>query len=99
MIFRKKNLMDNAQMNQNRIKNTYNIAEIKKADLLLAEQIRKMEEIKKPMEENKNKLKEMRNKLNSSVRESFEKVVSIYFKHLANLHQIFFLISNNKINI
>ena len=55
-----------------------------------------MEEIKKPMEENKNKLKEMRNKLNSSVGESFEKVVSIYFKHLANLHQIFFLISNNK---
>ena len=96
---KKKNLMDNAQMNQNRIKNTYNIAEIKKADLLLAEQIRKMEEIKKPMEENKNKLKEMRNKLNSSVRESFEKVVSIYFKHLANLHQIFFLISNSKINI
>ena len=98
-----KSLMDNAQINQSRIKNkvqnTYNIAEIQKADLQLAEQIRKMEELKIPMEENKRKLKEMRAKLYSSIREGFEKVLSTYFKHLANLHQYFFLLSNNKLDI
>ena len=98
-----KSQMDNAQINQNRIKNkvkiTYNVAEIKKADLHLAEQIRKMEELKKPMEENKKKLKEMKDKLNPSIREGFENVLSTYFKHLANLHQYFFLLSNNKLDI
>jgi hypothetical protein len=50
-----KNSMDNAQINQNNIKRkyTYNVLEIKKADLLLAEQIKKMEEVMNPMEENK----------------------------------------------
>ena len=98
-----KSSMDNAQINQNKIKNkvqyTYNIAELKKADLVLAEQIRKMEEIKVPMDENKKKLIELRDKLNSSIRDSFEKVFSIYFKHLANLHQYFFLLENNKLEL
>ena len=98
-----KSLMDNAQINQNKIKsklkNSYNVAEIKKADLLLAEQIRKMEEIKIPMEENKKKLNEMRSKINTSIREGFEKVLTIYFKHLANIHQFFFLLTNNKVDI
>ena len=98
-----KSQMDNAQINQNIIKNkvkiTYNVAEIKKADLHLAEQIRKMEELKIPMEENKKKLKEMKDKLNPSIREGFENVLSTYFKHLANLHQFFFLLSNNKLDI
>ena len=96
-----KSSMDNAQINQNNIKKkyTYNVAEIKKADLLLAEQIRKMEEIKIPMEENKKKLNEFRTKLYSSLRDSFEKVLFTYFKHLANLHQYFFLLLNNKKDI
>jgi len=98
-----KSSMDNAQINQNKIKNkvqyTYNIAELQKADLILAEQIRKMEEIKIPMDENKKKLIELRDKLNSSIRDSFEKVFSIYFKHLANLHQYFFLLENNKLEV
>ena len=58
--------MDNAQINHNKIKNkvqyTYNIVELQKADLVLAEQIRKMEEIKIPMDENKKKLMELRDK-------------------------------------
>ena len=95
--------MDNAQLNQKKIKNkvkkNYNVTEIKKADLILAEQIRKMEEIKIPMEENKKKLKEFRNTLNSSIKESFEKVLFMYFKHLANLHQYFFLLSSNKLEL
>ena len=98
-----KSNMDNAQINQKKIKNkvqyTYNIVELQKADLVLAEQIRKMEEIKIPMDENKKKLMELRDKLNISIRESFEKVFSIYFKHLANLHQYFFLLENNKLGI
>ena len=102
-FYKIKNSMDNAQINQNKIKNkvkkTYNVTEIKKADLILAEQIRKMEEIKIPMEENKKKLKEFRNTLNSSIKESFEKVLFIYFKHLANLHQYFFLLSSNKLEL
>ena len=98
-----KSSMDNAQINQNKIKNkvqyTYNIGELQKADLVLAEQIRKMEEIKIPMDENKKKLLELRDKLNASIRDSFEKVFSIYFKHLANLHQYFFLLENNKLDV
>ena len=95
--------MDNAQRKQNKIKNkvqyTYNIVELQKADLVLAEQIKKMEEIKIPMDENKKRLIELRGKLNSSIRDSFEKVLSIYFKHLANLHQYFFLLENNKLEV
>ena len=98
-----KSLMDNAQINQNKIKsklkNSYNVAEIKKADLLLAEQIRKMEEIKIPMEQNKKKLNEMRSKINTSIREAFEKVLTIYFKHLANIHQFFFLLTSSKLDL
>ena len=98
-----KSLMDNAQINQNKIKNqpknAYNVVENKKADLLLAEQIKKMEEIKIPMEQNKIKLNDMRTKLNSSIREGFEKVLSNYFKNLVNLHEFFFLLSHKRIDI
>ena len=100
---KKKELMNEAQVNRNKIKNQiqniYNVSENKKADLLLAKSIKKMEEIKIPMEENKKKLKEFRGTLIASFSLVFENYFFIYFKHLAILHQYFYLLDNNKMNI
>ena len=100
---KKKELMNEAQINRNKIKNQvqniYNVSENKKADLLLAKSIKKMEEIKIPMEENKKKLKEYKASLIASFSLIFENYFSIYFKHLAILYQYFYLLENNKINI
>ena len=100
---KKKELMDEAQKNRNKIKNQvqniYNVSENKKADLLLAKSIRKMEEIKIPMEENKKKLKEYKSTLIASFSHIFENYFSTYFKHLAILYQYFYLLENNKMNI
>ena len=100
---KKKELMNEAQLNRNKIKNQiqnkYNVSENKKADLLLAKSIKKMEEIKIPIEENKKKLKEFRGTLIASFSLVFENYFFIYFKHLAILHQYFYLLENNKMNI
>ena len=98
-----KSSMDDAQKNQKKIKNkaqyTYNVGEKKKADLQLAEQIRKMEEIKIPMEKNKKDLFQLKTELSSITKESFDKYIIIYFKYIANLHQLFFLLGNNKLEV
>ena len=95
--------MNEAQINRdkikNRIQNIYNVSENKKADLLLAKSIRKMEEIKIPIEENKKKLKEFRGSLIASFSLVFENYFFIYFKHSAILYQYFYLLENNRMNI
>ena len=100
---KKKELMNEAEKNRNKIKNQveniYNVSENKKADLLLAKSIKKMEEIKIPMEENKKKLKEYKSTLIASFSRIFENYFSTYFKHLAILYQYFYLLENNKMNI
>ena len=100
---KKKELMNEAQINRdkikNRIQNIYNVSENKKADLLLAKSIRKMEEIKIPIEENKKKLKEFRGSLIASFSLVFENYFFIYFKHSAILYQYFYLLENNRMNI
>ena len=100
---KKKELINEAQINRNKIKNQvqniYNVSENKKADLLLAKSIKKMEEIKIPMEENKKKLKEYKMTLIESFSHIFENYFSTYFKHLAILYQYFYLLENNKMNI
>ena len=100
---KKKELMNEAQKNRNKIKNQpfniYNVSENKKADLLLAKSIKKMEEIKIPMEENKKKLKEYKATLIASFSLIFENYFSTYFKHLAIIYQYFYLLENNKMNI
>lgn len=54
---KEKELMKEVEIYRNKIKNKiqniYNVSENKKADLALAERIKKMEDIKIPMEENK----------------------------------------------
>ena len=100
---KKKELMDEAKKNRNKIKNQvqniYNVGENKKADLLLAKSIKKMEEIKIPMEENKKKLREYKATLASSFSYVFENYFATYFKNLAILYQYFYLLENNKMNI
>ena len=100
---KKKEMMNEAQKNRNKIKskvkNIYNIGENKKADLLLAKSIQKMEEIKIPIEENKKKLKEFKTTLIESFSHIFENYFSTYFKHLAILYQYFYLLESNKMTI
>ena len=100
---KKKELIDEAQKNRNKIRNKvqniYNVSENKKADLLLAKSIKKMEEIKIPMEENKKKLREYKATLTSSFSYVFENYFSTYFKNLAILYQYFYLLENNKMAI
>jgi len=98
-----KKSLDEAQINQKKIKNdekyNYDISKKEEADLILAENIKKMEKIKKPLEANKNKLIEYRTKLKASLRDNFEILFSVCFKHLANYYQCLFLILNNKIDL
>ena len=100
---KKKEIMNEAQINRNKIKNEvqylYNVSENKKVDLQLAKSIIKMEEIKIPMEENKKKLKEFKTALITSFSQVFEDYFSLYFKHLAILYQYFYLLENNKMDI
>ena len=100
---KEKELMKEVEIYRNKIKNKiqniYNVSENKKADLALAERIKKMEDIKIPMEENKKKLKEYRVKLTASFSLVFENYFSIYFKHLAILNQYFYLLDNSKLDI
>ena len=97
-----KKSLDDAQINQKKIKNdekyNYEISKKEEADLLLAEKIKKMEKIKKPLEANKNKLIEYKTKLKASLRDNFEIIFSVSFKQLANYYQCLFLILNNKID-
>ena len=98
-----KKSLDDAQINQKKIKNdekyNYEISKKEEADLLLAEKIKKMEKIKKPLEANKNKLIEYKTKLKASLRDNFEILFSVSFKQLANYYQCLFLILNNKIDV
>ena len=100
---KKKVIMNEAQINRDKIKsqkeNIYKVSEIKKADLLLAKSIKKMDEVLIPMDKNKIKLKEFKTTLIATFSHVFENYFSLHFKHLAILYQYFYLLENNKLNI
>ena len=93
--------IDNAQNYHKKIdtedKYTYNYSEKNKAEFLLSEKIRKMDELKPSLDGDKKKLIQNSEILKSSMMNNFEIVISTNFKQLANLHQCFFLLSNSKI--
>ena len=75
------------------------VAKKEKADVLLSEKIKEMERIKSPLEKNKKELLECRTKLNSIIKNNFEIIVSVCFKHLSNYYQCLFLILNQRIEL
>ena len=98
-----KRALDDAQVYQKKVKNldkyTYNVSKKEKADVLLSEKIKEMERIKSPLEKNKKELLECRTKLNSIIKNNFEIIVSVCFKHLSNYYQCLFLILNQRIEL
>ena len=98
-----KTALDKAQIEQKKIKNldeyTYNVGKKQKADLELSEKINDMAKIKNPLENNKKQLLELSTKLNDSIKNNFEIIISICFKHLSNYYQCIFLILNQRLDI
>ena len=98
-----KTAIENAHNNQKKINNsdkyTYNVEKKHNADLLLSEKLKDMQKIKNPIENYKKLLLEKTNQLNNLIKNNFEIIVCVSFKHLSIYYKCLFLILNQKLEI